>query len=75
MTRFEEACQSEFDMALTVAFCIAGYLEQYDDFAFGDDKLTEFLEKHIQILKNGSKKKHRQEGRMQNEQGRKHNHT
>lgn len=45
MTRFEEACQSEFNMALTVAFCIAGYLEQYDDFAFDDDKLTEFLEK------------------------------
>lgn len=32
MTRFEEAKQSEFDMALMVAFCIAAYLEKYDDF-------------------------------------------
>ena len=45
MTRFEEACQSEFNMALAVAFCIAGFLEQYDDFTFDDDELTEFLEK------------------------------
>ena len=45
MTRFEEAKQSEFDMALMVAFCIAGYLEQYDNFKFPDDELKTFLER------------------------------
>lgn len=67
MTRYEEACQSEFNMALTVAFCIAGYLEQYDDFAFGDDKLTEFLEKTYPDIEEWLKEETQTGGRMQND--------
>lgn len=43
MTRFERACEDEFQMAITIAFCIAGYLEQSGIKTFSDDELKEFM--------------------------------
>ena len=43
MTRFEEAKQSPMDMAVMVAFCIAGYLEQAGIQFFTDGALKEFM--------------------------------
>ena len=43
MTRFEESCQSEEMMAVTISFCIAAYLEQCGIHKFDDEKLKEFM--------------------------------
>ena len=44
MTRFEEAAQSPTDMAVCIAFCIAGYLDQRGIQDFSDnDELIQFM--------------------------------
>lgn len=43
MTRFEEACQSEYMMGVTVSFCIAAYLERIGVYKFNDEELKEFM--------------------------------
>lgn len=44
MTRFEEAKQSPYDMAVCIAFCIAGYLEGigYREFV-NQNELIQFM--------------------------------
>ena len=44
MTRFEEATQSPTDMAVCIAFCIAGYLDQSGTRDFSDNnELIQFM--------------------------------
>ena len=44
MTRFEEAAQSPTDMAVCIAFCIAGYLDQSGVHDFSDNnELIQFM--------------------------------
>ena len=43
MTRFEEACQSENMMGVTISFCIAAYLEQSGIHKFENEELKEFM--------------------------------
>ena len=43
MTRFEEACQSEYMMGVMVSFCIATYLEKCGIHKFDDEELKEFM--------------------------------
>lgn len=43
MTRFEEASLNSMNMSITVAFCIAAYLEQSGIRTFSDDELKEFM--------------------------------
>lgn len=44
MTRFEEAKQSPYDMAVCIAFCIAAYLEGSDFRYFADNnELIHFM--------------------------------
>ena len=44
MTRFEEAKQSPYDMAVCIAFCIAAYLDESDFHDFSDDnELIQFM--------------------------------
>ena len=43
MTRFERAAQSPMEMSLTIAFCIAGYLEQSQVQFFTNDALKEWM--------------------------------
>lgn len=44
MTRFEEATQSPFNMAVCIAFCIAGYLEESGIHNFSDNnELIQFM--------------------------------
>lgn len=43
MTRFEEASLNVTNMAIMVAFCIAGYIEQSGIHTFSDDELKRFM--------------------------------
>ena len=44
MTRFEEAAQSPSDMAICIAFCIAGYLDESGIHDFSDNnELIQFM--------------------------------
>ena len=44
MTRFEEAAQSSTDMAICIAFCIAGYLDESGIHDFSDNnELIQFM--------------------------------
>lgn len=44
MTRFEEAVQCPTDMAICIAFCIAGYLDQSGIHDFSDNnELIQFM--------------------------------
>ena len=43
MTRFEEACQSEYMMGVMVSFCIAAYLDKCGIHKFDDEELKEFM--------------------------------
>lgn len=44
MTRFEEAAQSPTNMAVCIAFCIAGYLDQSGIHDFSDNnELKQFM--------------------------------
>lgn len=44
MTRFEEACQSEYMMGVMVSFCIAAYLENCGIQKFDDEELKKFMQ-------------------------------
>lgn len=37
-------------MSVTIAFCIASALEQYNGFSFDDNELKEFIEDHRQEI-------------------------
>ncbi len=44
MTRFEEAAQSPTNMAICIAFCIAGYLDESDIHDFSNNnELKQFM--------------------------------
>lgn len=44
MTRFEEAAQSPTNMAICIAFCIAGYLDESSIHDFSDNnELIQFM--------------------------------
>ena len=43
VTRFERAIQSPMEMSLTIAFCIAGYLEQSEVQFFTDEALKQWM--------------------------------
>lgn len=43
MTRFERAAQGPMEMSITIAFCIAGFLEQSGIQSFTNDSLLEWM--------------------------------
>ena len=48
MTRFEEACECPFQMAIMVCFCIAAYIEQSSGSEISKKELSNFIEKNYE---------------------------
>ena len=50
MTRFEEACECPFQMAVMVCFCIAAYIEQSSGIEISKKELGNFIEKNYEVV-------------------------
>ena len=50
MTRFEEACERPFQMAVMVCFCIAAYIEQNSGIEISKKELKNFIEKNYEVV-------------------------
>ena len=50
MTRFEEACECPFQMAVMVCFCIAAYIEQNSETEMSKEELKNFIEKNYEVV-------------------------
>ena len=50
MTRFEEACECPFQMAVMVCFCIAAYIEQNSGYNLSKEELKFFIEENCEII-------------------------
>lgn len=50
MTRFEEACECPFHMAVMVCFCIAAYIEQNSGIEIFKKELRNFIEKNYEVI-------------------------
>ena len=50
MTRFEEACECPFQMAIMICFCIAGYMEQSSETEMSKEELKNFIEKNYEVV-------------------------
>ena len=50
MTRFEEACECPFQMAVMVCFCIAAYIEQSSETKMSKEELRNFIEKNYEVV-------------------------
>ena len=50
MTRFEEACECPFQMAVMVCFCIVTYIEQNSEYNLSKEELKFFIEENYEII-------------------------
>ena len=50
MTRFEEACECPFQMAVMICFCIAGYIEQSSGIEISKKELGNFIEENYEVV-------------------------
>lgn len=48
MTRFEEACEHPFKMAVMICFCIAGYIEHSSGIEISKKELRNFIEENYE---------------------------
>lgn len=50
MTNFERAKQSQFDMAVSILFCVAAYEEQKLRTKLSKNDLTNFIKKNVDSI-------------------------